>query len=153
MKYLVVRPHSHGLSAISIVEGDDTMLDPPFESWALLSGRAILFANSRLPQMMKQFYVSGTFQGKALYTYSWDEVCAIVASQIGPSDRERYEQVQRSSKRISITHGLLVPHPPIGLTVLMESAWLVLFTIGKVLGLIVFVLILPFVIMMVNKRR
>jgi hypothetical protein len=35
----------------------------------------------------------GAFTAKAIYTYSYEEMCAIITSHIGPSDKALYESL------------------------------------------------------------
>lgn len=158
MKHLVVRPTKSGLVAVSILDGDKS-IDLPFESWALRDGKAIIFAHNRLQQMLKQFYVGGQFQDKALYTYSYDEMVMIVKSGLGPSDRERYEEalafkdavVQKRRNDPPSVRG--EERTIVALQVVLELCSLffhVLYGIGKVL---LTILLIPFIIKFVSKPK
>ena len=155
MKHLVVRPTKSGLTAVSILD-ESAVLDTPFESWALCNGKAIIFAHNRLQQLLKQFYVGGQFQDKALYTYSYDEMVMIVKSDLGPSDRERYEALcnappQESKKVEAAVKG--EERTIVALQILLEVCSLlfhVLYGIGKVL---LTILLVPFIIKFVSKPK
>ena len=90
MNYIVVRPYNRGFSAVSIVMGSDTQVIPPFESWALDTGKKIIFANNKMHKMLASHYMLGSYQTQASYAYTFEEMCAIMTSNLGPSDRERY---------------------------------------------------------------
>lgn len=91
MNYLVVRPYQQNLCSVSIVMGDDVEITGFFESWALNDGKKVLFANTRLHKLVKDHYMMGAFSDKANYAYTYEEMCGIVTTHIGPSDRVRYE--------------------------------------------------------------
>jgi hypothetical protein len=154
MKHLVVRPTKSGLCAVSILD-EDKVIDTPFESWALDNGKGLIFAHNRLPAMLKQFYVGGQFQDKALYTYSYDEMVLIAKSGLGPSDRERYEAVksfvpEKPSKRPSLQGE---ERTIVALQVLLEVCGLffhVMYGIGKV---VLTILLVPFIIKLVSKPK
>lgn len=158
MKCLVVRPTKSGLCALSILD-EDKSIDLPFESWALLDGKALIFAHNRLHAMLKQFYVGGQFQDKALYTYSFDEMCLIVKAGLGPSDRERYElalteqaeiKKQRRNDPASVRGEA---RTIVALQVFLEVCSLffhVMFGIGKV---VLTIFLVPFVIRMISKPK
>jgi hypothetical protein len=92
MKYVVVKPYKN-ISKVYILE-EGVELSTPFETWALANSRQILFANTRMRKVLNSQYIGGTYEIGALYSYSYEEMCAIISSNLGPSDRERYEAAE-----------------------------------------------------------
>ena len=90
MNYLVVRPYRNGFSSLTITEGD-TQLEGQFESWALNSGKRLMFVNNRMHKQLQSHYMTGSYQDQAAYAYSYAEMCDIIESFIGINDRKNYE--------------------------------------------------------------
>lgn len=91
MKYVVVRPHGD-LAKIYIVS-EGAMIDTPFESWALQSGKQILFATTKMHKILHSHHFAGSYENGAMYAYTYTELCAIISEHLGPCDRIRYESM------------------------------------------------------------
>jgi hypothetical protein len=157
MKHIVVRPSGNGLSSVSILDSEAS-IPLPFESWALKNGKAIVWANVRMASLLKNSYVYGSFESKAVYTFTFDEMCAIVNSHVGPSDREAYElalQELSDVKRVEKSKPLYDKWQRwwYGSIVASEVAWTLLTTVGKVVGMLLKLLLVPLVIAFVRRPK
>lgn len=150
MNYIVVRPYNRGFSAVSIVMGSDTQVIPPFESWALDTGKKIIFANNKMHKMLSSHYMLGSYQTQASYAYTYEEMCAIMKSNMGPSDRERYlilKHEQSIQKPVDGTRAEVALY--IGLRTL-QLCGTILVGVAKIMAVVT---IVPFVIYMMSKRK
>lgn len=147
MNYLVVRPYQNGLSTVSIVMGDDKIIEGPFESWALNDGKRVLFAHTKMHRMLKSQYMMGSYADKASYAYTYEEMCNIVTSHIGDSDRVRYEKLQPVEHAEKPVNQYVLSF---GLWKIFEFSFFILFEIVK---LVLTLIIIPFVLMFMNKPK
>lgn len=92
LNYLVVMPKGE-VSVLQIVP-EGVNMHGDFESWALRRGDQLLFVNHRMHRLLRDFHMLGNYQSGAMYGYSFDDMCAIVTSKLGPSDRERVMELQ-----------------------------------------------------------
>jgi hypothetical protein len=90
MNYLIVAPQSCGCKIMIVPEG--TILDKPFESWALAGGKQILYTLNAMHRDLKQSYLWGSYQKGAMYATEYFDMCAIVTAKLGECDRVRYEK-------------------------------------------------------------
>lgn len=148
MRFLVVRPDSRLGSKLSLHEADD-LLDNPFESWALASGKQILFVTNSLHKLIKQFYMYGTFESGAVYAVDYDEMVQILVDKLGPTDaiRSTARLVNKSSSESPGAHSELVAVNVFGTMVsaLFKILWLCIKGIAMMI-------IIPLVLMFVGKR-
>jgi len=93
LNHVVVQPAGESACRVWILPGD-AEIEGDFESWALRHGDQIVFANHKMHRMLKDFHVLGNYQAGALYGYSFDDMCAIMRTKLGPSDRERVIELQ-----------------------------------------------------------
>lgn len=157
MKHIVVRPSGKDLSSVSILDAAATVAHP-FESWVLESGKSVVWANVRMANLLKNSYVYGSFQTKAVYTYTYEEMCAIVTSHIGPSDRETYEAAVANLQTLKDDRKRKPMYDKwqrwfYGSLVSAEIVWTVFFTIGKVAEAILKLILIPIVIAFVKKPK
>jgi hypothetical protein len=103
MNYLIVRPWKDQFCSVTIVSEGSTFEDP-MEEWALRTGEQILYVNNRMANDLKMFYMQGNYQTGAVHLIACEEMCAIMASRLGPSDRERYEMALLESKQGRAAH-------------------------------------------------
>lgn len=135
---------------MSIVMGSDTTVTLPFESWALNEGRKIIFANNKMHKMLASHYMLGSYQTQASYAYTYEEMCAIMTSNLGPSDRERYlslkhdQGLQRPTGDSKLDIALYI-----GLRAL-ELSGTIFVGIAKVMAVLT---VVPFIIHLLSKRK
>lgn len=148
MKYVVVRPHGE-LSKVYIVsEGTDITM--PFESWALRDGKQIVFATIKMHKALQSHHFAGSYDQGAMYAYTYEEMCAIMNSHLGPSDRERYEAgLKEGSNKTLITGNTVSKWPLIAYGLWKILVFIVLFSI-KAFNTVVFLIILPLIIKIFN---
>jgi hypothetical protein len=92
--YLVV--HDLGkVSGVSI-EPAGRSYDHPIECWAIDNGERAEYARLRLRTGLKPYYMFGRFDQMATYALDFTELRMIVSDHMGPTDRERYEDLVTS---------------------------------------------------------
>lgn len=148
MKYIVVRPAGE-LSKVYIMS-EGAMLTPPFESWALRDGKQIVFATIKMHKVLQSHHFAGSYEQGAMYAYTYDEMCAIMSSNLGPSDRERYEaSLGEQSNRTLIkdipAEDSLPKWTRIAYIIWKSLCFIVMIFI-KALTMIIFLVLLPFII-------
>jgi hypothetical protein len=151
MNYLIVRPKGQ-YCELQIVP-EDTMLNRPFESWALLHGRQILYCQNSMHRDLKQNYLWGSFQKGASYAVSYEDMQLILHSKLGPSDRQRFQ----------LATDQCVPVPPKPKEALPESVelsgalWAAFeFALQMTWGIVRLcgiLLLVPILLHWINKRR
>jgi hypothetical protein len=151
MKYVVVKP-AGDLSKIFIMT-EGAMITGPFESWALLDGKQVLFATTKMHKVLQSHHFAGSYEQGAMYAYTFTELCAIMSAHLGPSDRERYEALEADLKEESnrtLIKGIPVDDGIPKWTRIAYFLWktLVFITIAfiKALNTILFVVLLPLII-------
>lgn len=80
---------------MSIVQGGDQQITGEFESWALNSGKQIMFVSNRMVKVLQSHYMMGSYQDQASYGYSYAEMCKIMEEYLGPSDKARVRILQQ----------------------------------------------------------
>lgn len=154
MKYVVVRP-ANGLAKIYILE-EGEQVATPFESWALRTGPQILFATTKMHKVLHSQHMLGSYETGAMYAYSYEELCAIIAGSLGPSDRQRYEAGlkesfdQTSIKGISKRDSSKLNWGRIGYItwkVFEFTVWLMI----KILKLLGLVILIPILVGWINR--
>lgn len=144
MKFFVLRSEPNDLSSISLKKADDTVV-PPFESWALITGAQVVFANVKMQALLKGQYMYGSYDTKAVYAYTYDEMHAILTEYLGPCDRERVA-IARSKKSLkpanfAYGHAFVKSSQLLGIVAYMGV---------KFLGLM---LIIPFLIKLITRPK
>lgn len=150
MNYIVVRPYNRGFSAVSIVIGSDTEITGPFQSWALNDGKKIVFANNKMHKLLASHYMLGSYQTQASYAYTYEEMCAIMKSNLGPSDMERYlilKHGQSIQKPVNGTRGEVALY--IALRTL-QLCGTVFIGVAKIVAVLT---VIPFIIHLLSKRK
>lgn len=155
MKYIVVRPKGE-LSVVSIVpEGTDITI--PFESWALRDGKQILFATVKMHKVLQSHHFAGSYDQGAMYAYTYEEMCAIMNSNLGPSDRERYEAGLKEQSNKTLIKDIPVHDDISKWTRIAYFLWktLVLLVVILIKGLntVLFIVILPLIIGFIERFR
>lgn len=148
MKYIVVAPTGE-LSKVYIM-ADGAMVTQPFESWALRDGKQIVFATIKMHKVLQSHHFAGSYENGAMYAYTYDEMCAIISSHIGPSDRERYETGLKEESNKTLIKG-----SPVGIHLpkwqrIAYILWKALeFAVRisiKAFSVVIFLVILPFIL-------
>lgn len=149
MNYLVLRPNG-AQATISIVP-EDTVLDLPYRGWALKTGKQILFANDQMHKVLESHYMMGAYTDRALYGYSYEELDAILVSKLGPSDEDRYKAAVSSIQQAKPSFNQSVGRVwQVGLWRLLEF---LITTFCKGVKFLVVMLIIPFLISFISKRK
>lgn len=151
MNYLVVSPKAHGCE-IRIVP-DGTILDMPFESWALAEGKQILYTVNAMHRDLKQSYLWGSYQKGASYATEYFDMCQIVASRIGPCDRAKYEAKVLEQQKIPLPTKPQPKHENHWAEVLWSLLDLLLICTWGIMRLCAVLLIFPFVIRWMKGKR
>jgi hypothetical protein len=114
------------------------------ECWAIVSGKQFVFARTRFGRVMDKFHLGGSFERMANYAVSYEELCAVVEAYMGPSDRQRYELMTRTSPGTgAMWQGLIMT---ITGNVLRTS----LIVLGRGMRLLLVVIVVPFVLRFFN---
>lgn len=155
MKYIVVTPAGE-LSKIYIVP-DGRVMSMPFESWALNDGKRIMFATIKMHKILQNQHFAGSYEQGAMYAYTYEEMCAIITANIGPSDRERYEAfLKEDSDPVLIKDNSSIDHLP-KWHAIAYALWKTLVLVIKVsiksLNTVIFLVLLPLIIKWINGFR
>lgn len=153
MKYIVVRP-AGDLCKVYIATADVEM-HLPFESWALCTGKQIVFATIKMHKVLQSQHFAGSYEQGALYAYTYDEMCAIMSDNLGPSDRERYEISLRehSDPETNITYADPLPGWHRIAYILWKTFVFVIKVLIKSLNTVIFFVLLPLIIKWLNGFR
>ena len=143
MKYLVV--HQSGPFTAITVEQEGKVYINPIKCWALSDGEKVEFVNMRMDTYLKKFYVSGTFQTKALYALTYDEMCMLLTSKLGPDDESRYNMIKQAMPVTSKNH--------VASTIIEEAGWFGLKAIFMAIKTLLFIVLFPIIIAFFNKRK
>ena len=146
--YIVVQPAKQtGCSLVSIVEGDDTVVSKPFESWCMNQGKASLLIRTGLHKKLARYHLFGSYEKGATYAVSYEEMCGIVTSAVGPSDRERYMRLKNRKAFIDERrlHRIMA--------MVFKSLGLVAYCGWLMIKLMAVLLIVPFVIMALKNHK
>jgi hypothetical protein len=98
MRYLVVLPKGTLCELLFAREGD--RFDLPYECWAIRTGKQALFVNTRMAQLLKTWYVHGTFETRAVYALSAEEMALMLSDPLGPTDHDRYTATLASTETV-----------------------------------------------------
>lgn len=159
MKYLVLRPKGRGMCMLQILDADVRVVHP-FTSWALRSGKQILFVEKGMGKALSTYYLGGSYYDKsgASYMTSYAEMMLILEDKLGPSDMQRaLEQKRlfameraavRQHRNLRIGHGAgLTAHVVGGI----GMALLHVMFLG--IKFVAFIVLFPFVISWLGKER
>lgn len=148
MKHIVVQPHPKGFSIVKIIDAD-VKLDKPFDSWALNTGKRLLFAHNQMHRLLKSHYMVGSFEQGAMYAYDFAEMSHIITSTIGLDDKAAYEALlaQGVPQKSSVDKSYVTWY-----TVGKACEFLIWFTWG-IVKVVSFLLVIPFLISWINKRK
>ena len=152
MKYIVVTPAGDLCKVHIVPEGRD--MPTPFESWALRDGKQIMFATIKMHKILQSNHFAGSYENGAMYAYTYDEMCAIITANIGPSDRERYEAgLKEQSDQSLIKGNPSIDHLPKWHAIayiLWKSLILVIKVSIKSLNTVIFLVLLPLIIKIIT---
>lgn len=148
MKYIVVTPFGELSKVYIMPEGRD--MPTPFESWALLDGKQIVFATIKMHKILQSQHFAGSYEQGAMYAYTYDEMCAIITANIGPSDRNRYEALlKEDSGPVLIQGNSSIDHLP-KWHAIAYALWKTLVLVIKIsiksLNTVIFLVLLPLII-------
>lgn len=148
MNHIVVQPYGKGLSTVKILSGD-VELNKPFHSWALNSGKRLIFAHNLMHRRLKSHYVMGTFEQGAIYAYSPEETFNILTSAIGPDDEAVYRSLtsEDAPKKSSIDKSY------IAWFTLAKFCELIIIVGWGIVKVVAFLLVIPFLISWLNKHK
>jgi hypothetical protein len=152
MKYVVARPFNR-LCKIYIVEEGENVATP-FESWALRDGKQILFATTKMHKVLQSQHIAGAYDKGAIYAFTYEELCEVLTSHLGPSDKSRYEIALKGSEEPAVIEAntpvdYLSKWPRIGY-ILWKTLVLIIKSAIKALNVLLFLVILPFIIKFIN---
>lgn len=151
MNYIVVRPAGDLCKVYIVAEGAE--LPTPFESWALRDGKQIMFATIKMHKILQNQHFAGSYEQGAMYAYTYDEMCAIMTANIGPSDRERYEAGLKEQSDQTLIKG--IPADELSKWhrisyILWKTLVLVIKIFIKSLNTVIFLVILPLLLKWLN---
>lgn len=151
MKYLVLRAKGEASTLQVVNEG--AQIKGPFESWALRTGKQIVFVDTKMYKLLKQYHMHGSYTNGAWFGYSFEDMRAILTEHIGPCDRERYEQeliITAAMKQPAVRgkgYWAVVSH-------FVQSLIMFLLTASfMVVKFVAFMLLIPFLLHWINKNR
>ncbi len=139
------------MSTITIYTDPETLVNGPFEAWTLLTGKQVICVERRLHKLLERHHLSGSYEKGALYAFAYDELCAVLRDQLGPSDRDRYLNLQQDVE--------LLEHGPPGqrLRVVGHIAWrfagVMAFVVYKSLTTVVFFGVVGLLLTLFKKHR
>lgn len=152
MKYIVVRPK--GDLSIIYIKSEESMMDLPFESWALRDGKQIMFATIKMHKILQSQHFAGSYEQGAMYAYTYEEMCAIITANIGPCDRERYEAGLKEESNKTLITGI---DRRSKWGVIAYALWKTLVLVMKILiksiNTILFLVLLPLIMSIVRNFR
>lgn len=148
MKHIVVRPHPKGFSLVSIVDSE-VKVDTPFDSWALNTGKRLLFAHNQMHKLLKSHYMLGNFEQGAMYAYDCAEMNRIITSAIGVDDKSAYEALlaQDDPRPSSVDKTFVTMH------VLGKACEFTIWFAWGIVKVVAFLLVIPFLISWLNKHK
>ena len=154
MNYLVLQ--QKGLASILKVVSEGTDITGAFESWALKTGKQILFVDTKMYKLLKAFHMHGSYTNGAWFGYSFEDMRAILTEHLGPCDRVRYEQevmitAQMKEAKKPETQGIWWGHLASYFTIRTTSfVFYVIWMLFKFVGLM---LVFPFILHWMNKHK
>ena len=96
MKFFVCQPKGQSMCKVWVSDNAEERVDLPFDTWAIRSGRQLLFIEREMPRLLKELYVGGSFHdGGATYLVTFEEMVMILDEKLGPNDRLRCEEAQK----------------------------------------------------------
>lgn len=135
--FLVIRPCKRfpNCTDAVIIDGADTVLEHPFESWCMDRGRVALVAHFGLYRRLKKLHMFGI-----TYALPYDQMVGIVEEIAGPSDRAIYQELKSVAD-------LKTPRRwTAALTIALRTASIGIYIMWCVVKLLAVVLIIPFII-------
>lgn len=151
MNYIVVTPAGDLCKVYIVAEGRE--MPTPFESWALRDGKQIIFATIRMHKILQNQHFAGSYEQGAMYAYTYDEMCAIMTANLGPSDRERYEAGLKEQSDQTLIKGIPAGELPKWhriAYILWKTLVLVIKIFIKSLNTVIFLVILPLLLKWLN---
>lgn len=148
-EYLVV--HEKGNYCGVSIEPAGKTYPYKMECWAIADGKQFMFARTKLGKIMDKFHLGGNFEKMANYAVSFEDMCAVVKTGMGPSDRERYESSKEISERVS--SGARATRQGLILVTTMRALGTFGLIVGRTVRLILVLVLVPFLIMFFNKSR
>lgn len=102
MNFLVVQHAGRDTCKLWVERNPETKVTSDFETWAIQSGKQVLFVNQTLGRKLENLRVTGNYmQGKATYALEYHEMCAVIRQFMGPTDMERYQALVADAPRPS----------------------------------------------------
>lgn len=147
MQYFVLMPKGQLTCAKLVDEGQ--ILNTPFTSWPLNTGKSVSFVNIRLHKLLKSFYISGTYFSGALYGLPYDQMVSLVTSYIGLCEEAMYDQLsQNVPKRNNRDRNMLI------MTFCVRFAMWFITCVYLTCKFILTMLLIPFIIkLFTNKQK
>ncbi len=155
MNHLIVQPHPGNLSTIRIVDSA-TVIRGIHMGWELKTGKQILWANTRMATVLKSTYLMGSFATKAVYGFTYQEMCAIMTSNLGLSDYDKYLEAMNGEviDRQKIYETKVARRKKVALVgteLGIHAGWYGLHIFWCMVKLLFFIIVFPFVIMFFRK--
>lgn len=155
MNYLVLQ--AKGDASILKVCPESSKINGAFESWALRSGKQILFVDTKMYKTLKAFHMHGSYANGAWFGYGFEDMRAILTEHLGPCDRQRYEDAVAETARLaaasrqhthrSINWGDFASYFAIKTSSFaLHAAWMVFRFVG-------IMLVIPFLLHWMNKHK
>jgi hypothetical protein len=147
-KYLVV----HGGPRVGItIEPPGVRFTHPFECWAIRSGRQVEFAYTKLHRILDRYHLGGSYDSFARYAFEYDELCALVAAHMGPSDDDRLQAALDESRRLAAYRPSRVDLWPLA-SLAPTALGAAVRIFGYALKFLVIMLVTPFVLSRFGRR-
>lgn len=122
-----------------------------FEAWSLRTGKQVMCVERGLHRLLAKHHLGGAYEAGALYALEYDDMCAVLRDQLGPSDRDRYLKLQQDVGLLE--HGA----PGQRLRVAGHIAWrfagVMAFVVYKTLTTVVFFGVVGLLLALFKKHR
>lgn len=146
MQYFVLMPKGQLTVAKLVDEGQ--VLNTPFTSWPLNTGKSVSFVNIRLHKLLKSFYISGTYASGAMYGLPYDQMVSLVTSHIGLDEKSFYNQViQQSSSKDEYHRNRLI------MTFVGRLSMSFITILYEICKFVLIMLIIPFIIKLFTGKQ
>lgn len=146
MMYLVL--HDRGpLSGISI-EPEGQHYKHRIACWALSDGDRVEFANLRMANYLKMYYMAGTYESRAMYSLPFDDLKLLLTKKLGLDDEQRYWLMHNAQDASHIEK-----RPATWFVVLMLGGEFFLKVTWGVFKLLAWVIAIPFFINFLKGRK
>ena len=159
MKFFVCQPKGQSMCKVWVSDNAEERVDLPFDTWAIRSGRQLLFIEREMPRLLKELYVGGSFHdGGATYLVTFEEMVMILDEKLGPNDRLRCEEAQKEFDAVKdkfkdLRKRLWKERWLASSNIALRLAGSLLYVVWLGMKFLVFVCIFPFFIMWVNKHK